>query len=173
MTPAEPKDTGSGLNGNVPTCRIELLTTADQIDDVLAIEQASFTKPWTREMYTAELENGGVSYCFLARNAREEVVGFCSLWRILDELHINNLAVLPAHRRTGIASALLTRVLAEGVRLGAVRATLEVRRSNDAARLLYERFGFAVKGVRHGYYTGPVEDALVLWRDGLSAATGA
>jgi ribosomal-protein-alanine N-acetyltransferase len=157
----------------VPTCRIELLTTADQIDDVLAIEQASFTKPWTREMYAAELENGGVSYCFLARNAHDEVVGFCSFWRILDELHINNLAVLPAHRRTGVGSALLTHVLSEGVRLGAVRATLEVRRSNDAARLLYERFGFAVRGVRQAYYSGPIEDALVLWRDGLSASAGA
>jgi [ribosomal protein S18]-alanine N-acetyltransferase len=155
------------LSKDVPTCRIELLTTADQIDDVLAIEHASFTKPWTRDMYTAELENGGVSYCFLARNAREEVVGFCSFWRILDELHINNLAVLPAHRRTGIGSELMAHVLSEGVRLGAVRATLEVRRSNDAARLLYERFGFVVRGVRQAYYTGPVEDALVLCRDGL------
>jgi [ribosomal protein S18]-alanine N-acetyltransferase len=173
MTPTQPGDPGSGRNRGVPTCQIELLRTTDQIDDVLAVEQASFTKPWTRDMYTAELENEGVSYCFLARSARGEVVGFCSFWHILDELHINNLAVLPAHRRTGVASALLTHVMAEGVRLGAVRATLEVRRSNDAARLLYERFGFAVKGVRQAYYTGPVEDALVLWRDGLRAPPGA
>ncbi|MBI3402705.1 MAG: ribosomal protein S18-alanine N-acetyltransferase [Acidobacteria bacterium] len=150
------------------TCRIELLTTADQIDGVLAIEQASFTNPWTREMYLAELENRGVSYCFLARDARGQAVGFCSFWRILDELHINNLAVLPDRRRAGVGSTLLAHVLSEGVRLGAGRATLEVRRSNEAARLLYERFGFTVRGVRQAYYTGPVEDALVLWREGLS-----
>jgi ribosomal-protein-alanine N-acetyltransferase len=42
-----------------------------------------------------------------------------------------------------------------------------VRRSNEAARLLYERFGFAVAGVRPGYYSKPVEDALVLWRENL------
>ena len=41
-----------------------------QIDDVLAIEEASFTNPWTREMYLAELENHGVSFCFLARGRR-------------------------------------------------------------------------------------------------------
>jgi len=45
------------------------------------------------------------------------------------------------------------------------RATLEVRRSNLAARHLYDRFGFLVAGVRKGYYSNPVEDALVLWRE--------
>ena len=86
---------------------------------------------------------------------------------MLDELHINNLAVLPAYRRSQIGTALLRRVLEDGARLGASRATLEVRRSNDAARMLYEKFGFSVAGVRRGYYSKPSEDALVLWRDGL------
>ena len=142
--------------------------THDDIDDVLAIEEAAFTNPWTRAMYLAELENTGVSYCFLARNERREAVGFCSFWRVLDELHINNLAVMPNLRRIGIGSALLAFVLKKGVELGARRATLEVRRSNEAARLLYERAGFAVAGVRAGYYSKPVEDALVLWRDDVT-----
>jgi ribosomal-protein-alanine N-acetyltransferase len=142
--------------------------THDDIDDVLAIEERAFTNPWTRAMYLAELENGGVSYCFLARNEHREAVGFCSFWRVLDELHINNLAVIPELRRAGIGSMLLAFVLKEGVELGARRATLEVRRSNDAARMLYERFRFAVAGVRPGYYSKPVEDALVLWRDDLT-----
>jgi ribosomal-protein-alanine N-acetyltransferase len=147
--------------------QIEQLTSAGQIDDVLAIEEASFTNPWTRAMYLAELENRSVSFCYLARDASGRAVGFCSFWRVLDELHVNNLAVLPEHRRGGIASVLLTFVLKEGVRLGARRATLEVRRSNEAARLLYERFGFTVAGVRRDYYTKPVEDALILWNDHL------
>jgi len=141
--------------------------TYDDVDDVLAIEEGAFTNPWTRAMYLAELENTGVSYCFLARDERGQAVGFCSFWRVLDELHINNLAVLPDLRRTGIGSTLLAFVLQKGVELGAHRATLEVRRSNEAARLLYERFGFAVAGVRPGYYSKPVEDALVLWRENL------
>ncbi|MFI5178882.1 MAG: ribosomal protein S18-alanine N-acetyltransferase [Vicinamibacterales bacterium] len=147
------------------TWTIERLTSADQIDDVLAIEEASFTNPWTREMYLSELENRTVSHCLLAREAGGRAIGFCSYWRVLDELHINNLAVLPEYRRTGTASALLARVLAEGTEQGAQRATLEVRRSNAVALLLYERFGFAVAGVRRGYYSSPVEDALILWRD--------
>lgn len=148
---------------------IEPLTIAD-VDEVLALEEAAFTNPWTRAMYLAELENKDVSYCFLARDARRHAVGFCSFWRVLDELHINNLAVLPELRRTGIGSTLLAFVLHKGVELGANRATLEVRRSNEAARALYERFGFSVAGVRANYYSKPVEDALVLWREGLSPA---
>jgi len=119
-------------------------------------------------MYLAELENRGVSYCLVARNNSQEVVGFCSFWRVLDELHINNLAVAPPSRGVGVGTALLRAVLSQGARLGARRATLEVRRSNDAARRLYERLGFSVAGVRRAYYTSPVEDALVLWRENLS-----
>ena len=85
------------------SCRIEPLTSPSQIDDILAIEEASFSSPWTREMYLAELNNTGVSYFYLARTLAGdpgEVIGFCSFWHVLEELHINNLAVLPAYRRS-------------------------------------------------------------------------
>jgi [ribosomal protein S18]-alanine N-acetyltransferase len=152
---------------DAPSWSIEPLASPADLDAVLQIERASFVNPWTREMYLAELENRGVSYCLIARNSAREVVGFCSFWRVLDELHINNLAVSPDARGAGAGTALLEAVLREGARLGARRATLEVRRSNDAARRLYERLGFAVAGVRRAYYTSPVEDALVLWRENL------
>jgi ribosomal-protein-alanine N-acetyltransferase len=153
------------------TWRIEPARSVDAIDALAHVEQVSFSNPWTREMYVAEFAHPEVSFFFLAREDDDPtVVGFCAFWRVLDELHINNLAVLPEKRRQGVASALLARVIAEGVRLGAGRATLEVRRSNEAALRLYERFGFAVAGVRRRYYTNPEEDALVLWRDDLGRA---
>jgi ribosomal-protein-alanine N-acetyltransferase len=148
---------------------VEPLTVRADLDAVLAIEQASFTSPWTREMYLAEFDNVGVSHFYLVKTPLGEVVGFCSFWRILDELHINNLAVAPAHRRARAATMLLGRVLADGARMGATRATLEVRRSNAPAQRLYEQFDFAVAGIRRAYYSNPVEDALVLWKEGLSA----
>ena len=150
------------------TWTIARLDSPSEVDGVLAIEEAAFTNPWTREMHLAELQNRSVSYCYVAYDPAGHALGFCSFWHVVDELHINNLAVLPAHRRAGIATALLQYVLAEGVRLGARRATLEVRQSNVAARQLYERFGFVVAGVRRGYYSKPEEDALVLWRESLT-----
>ena len=141
----------------------------DDIDDVLAIEEAAFTNPWTRAMYLSELENASVSFCFLARDTARRAIGFCSFWLVVDELHINNLAVVPELRRNGIGSMLLEFALEKGREFGATRATLEVRRSNDAARALYARFGFTVSGVRTAYYSSPVEDALVLWREDFSS----
>lgn len=145
---------------------IEPLLSAAELDGVLAVEESSFTNPWTREMYLAEFDHPDVSSLYVARDAGGRIIGFCSFWRILDEVHINNLAVAPPFRRAGVASALLTTVLQDGARVGAEQTTLEVRRSNAEALQLYERFGFTVAAVRAGYYTHPTEDALVLWRDG-------
>ena len=147
------------------TLSIAPIGTVVDLDDVLRIEAMTFSRPWTREMYLSELEHREVSRVYLARDAVGEAIGFCSCWQILDEVHINNLAVLPERRRAGVASALLMRVLADGAARGAHRATLEVRRSNHAALALYDRFGFVVTGVRKGYYSNPDEDALVLWRE--------
>ncbi len=150
---------------------IERVVDTDEVDAILEVERASFTNPWTRDMYLSELGNEGVSFVYVARDAGRRIVGFCSFWRIFDELHINNLAVAPACRRMGVGAALLARSLQEGARLGATRATLEVRRSNEAALRLYERFSFSVAGVRRGYYTHPLEDALVLWKHDLTNVT--
>ena len=74
-----------------------------------------------------------------------------------DEAEILALAVDPAHRRRGAASALLGAFLES--RHG--RVFLEVRASNRAARRLYSRFGFRQTAVRPLYYQTPAEDALI------------
>ena len=142
---------------------IERLTSLAEVDGVMDVESASFTNPWTREMYLSELSEGGTAQVLLARDESGRIVGFCSFWRVLDELHMNNLAVLPDHRRRGVASEMLERLIAESRKSGVRRAMLEVRRSNEPAIHLYERFGFAVRAVRRAYYRNPEEDALVLW----------
>lgn len=146
-------------------CFIQPVTSERDIDDILRIESLTFTRPWTREMYLSELEHRDVSFFYIARDAVGEAIGFCSWWLVIDEVHINNFAVIPERRRIGVASALLDRVLADGAARGATRATLEVRRSNEPALRLYEKFGFSVTAIRRNYYTHPDEDALVLWRE--------
>jgi ribosomal-protein-alanine N-acetyltransferase len=145
---------------------IEALGGDEDLAGVLDVEQESFTNPWTREMYSWELQNRSVCHIFVVRTPECPVAGFCAFWLVFDEIHINNLAVRPALRGRGIGTALLHHVLAEARTLGARRATLEVRASNDGARRLYERLGFYVAGTRKNYYSHPVEDALILWRDG-------
>lgn len=141
------------------------------IESILELDAITFFNPWTRAMYEAEGQRRTISHFFVA-TARavstdhpEHLVAYCAAWLLVDELHINNVAVHPDWRRQGIGRTLLERTLAEAARGGAPRATLEVRASNAAARNLYERLGFEVRGVRTSYYTQPAEDALILWRD--------
>jgi [ribosomal protein S18]-alanine N-acetyltransferase len=137
---------------------------ARDLDGILAVDAAAFERPWTRAMYEWEWTHSDVARFYVARSGGV-VVAYCAGWVIFDELHVNNLAVDPGWRRRGVAGALLTFVLQAAEGEGATRATLEVRRSNDPARRLYERFGFVLSGVRTAYYREPVEDALVLWRN--------
>jgi len=150
---------------------IEPLDPESDLDRLLDLQRAAFTNPWTRDMFLWEIKNSDVSYIYVLRTSNEPVAAFCSFWLVFDELHINNLAVWPELRRQGVATALLSHVLRQATRMGARRATLEVRRSNEPARTLYERAGFSVAGIRPGYYRNPVEDALILWVDDLSRGT--
>jgi ribosomal-protein-alanine N-acetyltransferase len=145
--------------------RIEPLDPVRDLDAVVAIEAASFTNPWTREMLASELEHSDLVRVWVARADEGPIVAFCSAWIVLDELHIHTLAVDPRWRRRGYGRALLDHVLREGTRAGARRATLEVRESNVPARRLYEQAGFVVRARRPGYYERPSEDALILWRE--------
>lgn len=144
---------------------IEQLGSDEDLDRVAALEAASFTNPWTREMLARELSQSDVAQVYVLRLPDRPVAAFCACWILFDELHINTIAVDARLRRQGLATALMQYVLAEAARAGARRATLEVRASNDAARRLYERLGFTVAGRRRGYYTNPDEDALILWRE--------
>jgi ribosomal-protein-alanine N-acetyltransferase len=146
---------------------IEPLAGEADLDGVLAVEAQSFTNPWTRDMYAWELQNRAVCHIYVVRTPGCRVAGFCAFWLVFDEIHVNNVAVLPQYRSQGLGTALMRHAFEEGRRLGARRATLEVRRSNEDARRLYERLGFYVAAVRPGYYSKPVEDALILWRDDL------
>jgi ribosomal-protein-alanine N-acetyltransferase len=146
---------------------IDRFDASRDLEAMLEIEAVSFTNPTTREMLVWEIEHSDVARIYVARVSGESIVGVCSCWLVFDELHINTLAVRPAWRRRGIARKLLVEVLRRSAEEGATRATLEVRRSNEAARRLYAGLRFEERGVRPGYYTRPPEDALILWREGL------
>jgi ribosomal-protein-alanine N-acetyltransferase len=139
--------------------------STEDLDAVAALEAESFTNPWTREMLQRELAESGVARVYVLRLPDDPVAAFCSCWVIVDELHVNTLAVRPSRRRQGLATALMAAVLAEVSREGVRRATLEVRESNQPALRLYDALGFRIVAVRRGYYTAPDEDALILWRD--------
>jgi [ribosomal protein S18]-alanine N-acetyltransferase len=157
----EMRDTSASL----PRYWIDALDGERDLDGVLDVEAESFTNPWTRDMYTWELQNRSMCHIYIVRMHDCPIAGFCAFWLVFDEIHINNIAIRPRFRGCGVGTTLMQHVLDEARRFGARRATLEVRASNSAARRLYERLGFYVAATRRNYYTNPVEDALILWRD--------
>ena len=149
----------------MPRYWFEPLADDQDLEGVIEVEEASFINAWTRDMYASELQNRSVCHILIVRHEDCRVAGFCAYWLVLDEMHINNMALRPQFCAQGIGTALLRHALAEAKEHGARRATLEVRASNTPARRLYGRLGFHVAGTRRNYYTNPVEDALILWRD--------
>lgn len=140
--------------------RLEL----DDLDAIEAIEQVSYPAPWSRAMFVGELSKA-TARSLGAVDADGDLIGYLVLSRYVDAWHVMNVAIAPAHRRRGVASALLEQVFAETAEDARRGYTLEVRVSNTAAIALYERFGFRSSGVRRGYYTDNREDALIMWRD--------
>jgi [ribosomal protein S18]-alanine N-acetyltransferase len=136
----------------------------EDIDQVLAIEQASYTMPWSKNLFLSEFRNSGVSLLLVAFADApvRTVVGYIVCWLVSDELHILNIAVAPSLRRQGIARMLVVAAIKYAHRKGEKRAFLEVRSSNVAAQKLYAGLGFTGTSVRRDYYDSPVEDAVVM-----------
>jgi ribosomal-protein-alanine N-acetyltransferase len=133
----------------------------DDVDDVLAIERAVFATPWSRRAFLVEVDDTSISIPRVARlDAR--VVGYAVTWRVVDELHIGNLAVAPSSQRLGIGRALLESLMSTARELRLAYATLEVRVSNAAAISLYETLGFRPVAMRRRYYPDNGEDAMVM-----------
>ncbi len=129
------------------------------------IERRCFHTPWSEESLRDDLTGNPLSVYMVLEAESGDVAGYMSLWRILDEGHINNVAVLPEYRRRGGASEMLEFMLEYSEKNGISSHTLEVRVSNEGAIGLYRKFGFKEAGVRKGYYEDDGEDALIMWRN--------
>ena len=90
------------------------------------------------------------------------IVGYVLFWLLSEEVDIHNIAVHPDFRRHGVGRHLLEQVVAQARLQKCIRVTLDVRRSNTSAQSLYRSFGFAMRGLRKGYYSDNGEDALVM-----------
>jgi ribosomal-protein-alanine N-acetyltransferase len=136
--------------------------TEEDIDAVLKIEEESFPKPWSRNIFTKELTNP-VSYSlagWTAREASDRLAVYVFFWIVQGEAHILNLTVGSEFRRMGLAKRMLAFTMQFMREKGVEDIFLEVRRSNKAAISLYESFGFRVFYERKKYYVD--EDALVM-----------
>jgi ribosomal-protein-alanine N-acetyltransferase len=130
------------------------------LDEIMAIERASFPFPWSPRFFLQEIQVP-CARSVLAQ-ADGKIVGYVLFWLLPDEVDIHNIAVRSEYRRRGIGRMLLQQVVAAARKRQSNRVTLEVRKSNIAAQTLYRSAGFAMTGVRKGYYSDNGEDALAM-----------
>ncbi|MEH7098091.1 ribosomal protein S18-alanine N-acetyltransferase [Neobacillus vireti] len=134
----------------------------EDIDQVLEVEHASFTTPWSREAFFNEIHNNKFAvYIVLEEN--EKIVGYCGTWIVIDEAHVTNIAIRPEYRGKKLGEALLSKLISTTREMGARSMTLEVRVTNHVAQSLYRKFGFQNGGIRKNYYSDNQEDALIMW----------
>lgn len=135
----------------------------EDLEEVLLIEDVSFTIPWSRYSFLHELLENERAIYLVARETGQ-VRGYIGMWIVLNEGHITSLAVHPAYRRRGIGQRLLQSIINEGKKRGLQYLTLEVRLSNTGAQELYKKMGFTSRGIRPRYYQDNHEDAVIMWK---------
>lgn len=132
---------------------------------IVALEIEVYDHPWSEAIIRDELQQANRTYLVVEADGR--IIGFGGEMFVQDDAHITTLGIAPAYRRRGIGSRLLLSLIDHAVQVGSRNLTLEVRESNVDAQLLYEQFGFAEVGKRHGYYRG--EDAVIMWALNIAA----
>ena len=128
-----------------------------------AIEKECFSDPWSFQALKYEITHPQ-SVCLVAMKSKN-ILGHVTMRHVIDEGHINNIAVAEHARRQGIGRLLLESLFSEVTALGITSLTLEVRSKNHPAISLYEKLGFVTCGNRKNYYHNPTDDALIMWKD--------
>ena len=123
----------------------------EHLEPILVIERASFSQPWTEYHFKSDLNNKiSINWVY---QKNDYVVGYLFGWHVMDEYHLNNIAVADSFRGAGIGIHLLNNMESHlrGIKVKSV--FLEVSSGNLHARKLYEKMGFVPQGERKDYYT--------------------
>lgn len=135
----------------------------EDLDDVLQIEERTFSTPWSRNAFEMEIKDNLLS-TYIVAEFDGKIVGYAGLWIIIDEGHITNIAVDERYKGRSIGNALLIGLTKQCINNGIFKMTLEVRKSNIVAINLYKKHGFTEEGIRKNYYVAEKEDAIVMWK---------
>ncbi len=139
--------------------KIRRMTPADVMSVVAIDTAAGILLPWSPNAYARELLKQ-TTFCWVAE-VDGRLAGSLTLWDVVGEGEIANVAVHPDFWRQGIGRALVQTALDKAAELGLARVMLEVRASNEAAQTLYRSFGFEEDGRRRAYYANG-EDAILM-----------
>lgn len=131
---------------------------------VAAIEQACFSRPWSREALEKAASDPGALYLVAEEEESGTIAGYIGAYLVLEEAGINQVAVASVFRRKGVATQIMQDFMQKLEAQGITAVTLEVRKSNLSAIGFYEKMGFRTEGFRKNFYEAPTEDACIMWK---------
>ncbi|MCE1250628.1 MAG: ribosomal protein S18-alanine N-acetyltransferase [Comamonadaceae bacterium] len=132
------------------------------LDALLEVEQRAYSHPWSRGNFIDALASG--YHCPLLW-ADSHLLGYTIAMRGVQEAHLLNITVAPAHQGQGWARVLLDHLALWARSEQAQCLWLEVRASNARALAVYTAHGYRRVGLRKRYYPaadGAREDAIVM-----------
>ena len=130
---------------------IELMKMED-LDQVLEIENSSFSDPWPRKYFEDELNNNELCRLYVEK-VNGQVISFGSIWLMFENCDIVNIAVKQNYRKQGHGQAMLDHLIGEAKNNGCEFVHLEVRYNNEPALNLYRKNGFETVRTRTAYYS--------------------
>jgi ribosomal-protein-alanine N-acetyltransferase len=134
---------------------------ADDISDVVALQQAVMPNPWSEQSFHSSLASSNGCYK-LVKVGKPVAVAVVS--QVLDEADLLTIAVAPSFQGNGLGGIFLADLMNVLKRQGARQCMLEVMVGNEPAIATYLRAGFKQIAIRTDYYcteNGKV-DALVM-----------
>lgn len=154
-------DIDNGSKSELPEYRIVRMAK-EHIDGVYEVESLSFAIPWSKNSFIQELKNPLAYYLVILSG--DQVAAFGGFWKVLDEAHVNNIAVHPDFRGKHLGDMIVEAMTKLAAQIEIREMTLEVRASNTPAKNLYSKYGFKMLGVRKEYYLDNKEDALLMFK---------
>ncbi|RMF57218.1 MAG: ribosomal-protein-alanine N-acetyltransferase [Calditrichaeota bacterium] len=128
------------------------------LDQVLAIEEKSFSNPWKRDHFLYEIKNNKLSES-IVMEYNGQIIGYAICWHLFEEFHLANIAIAPEYRGLGLGEYLFDYTLSRAQ--NEQYYVLEVRVNNLPALKLYQKKGFSILFTRKNYYPDG-EDAFVM-----------
>ena len=150
------------INYNIRPMKIE------DLDEVMSIEDTSFIAPWKKEEFVNEFKSNQFANIFVVEtnvdHTTKKIIGFYDYWVTFDSATIAQIAIDPAYQRQHLGSLLMEEIIKDARAKKVRTMTLEVRKNNEKAVKLYQKFGFKQTLVKEKYYSNG-DDAIYMIKE--------
>ena len=128
------------------------------------LDKESLKGLWKKSQWERELTDPKRICLGIIELETKKLLGVCSAWLVLDEIHITSIAVQPIHQRKGLGKLLLLDLIKRSSSQRTFKIHLEVKDTNESAKAFYKSMGFKTVGNRSNFYKDG-SDALLLTKE--------